>query len=256
MPNKRRAHTIGTTRKHRRDQRHRAGRHKVEVFYGPEAGPGIEQAPLEEVLAALTAHGEELDWPSSSSNVLPVIPRVRPYPGEMPKPVRTMVPPGILVGFGIDIGPAFMNINEPLLASWGLSVGDVTATALANLHRRAVSVERTLIHHGQIGEYSTEWLQTGVSVGSILVLAPSELRRLFGGPRFFITPMRDLIIGFPRDVDREAAHWLYHEIADLDPNCLGPTGYDFDGVRVTPASLETGGHTRAASVHGSSAFVA
>lgn len=248
VPNKRRAITIGRSRKERRDTHRKGGHRRLEVFYGPEAGPGVEQAPLEEVIAALNAHADDIGWASVSSNVLPVMPRIRPYPGIIPEPVRTLVPPGVMVGFGIDIGPAFMNVSQDLLASWKIGVGDLAATAIANVHRRASSVHRAAIQGGQIGEYPTEWLQTGVSVGSTLVLAPTELRRLFDGPRFFITPMRDLIIGFPPDVERDAAHWLYHEVADLDPNCLGPTGYHFDGVQVIPEPLEvTGSHGPAAS---------
>lgn len=228
----------------------------MEVFYGPEPGEGIVQAPLEEVLAALTAQGEDLDWATVARNVLPVMPRARPYPGPAPQPLRTLVPPGIMIGFGIDIGPAFMNVNAELLASWGVSIADVTATSLANLHQRAATIRRSAIHRGQIGDCSTEWLQTGVSVGSTLVLAPTELQRLFRAPRFFITPMRDLIIGFPPDVDRTEPHWLYHEIASLDPNCLGPIGYAFDGVRVVPEPLEGAATPHALTTGGASAFMA
>lgn len=226
------------------------------MFYGPEAGPGVVQAPLEEVMAALAAHGEDLDWAAVANDVLPVAPRVRPYPPGAPDPLRTLVPPGILVGFGIDIGPAFMNVSADLLVSWQISVADLTAKAIANVHRRAASVSRSKIHHGEIGEYPTEWLQTDVSIGSTLVLAPTELQRLFDGPRYFITPMRDLIIGLPPDVERAAAHWLYHEIADLDPNCLGPMGYRFDGVRVTPEPLDSTGPFSALPEPGTAAFVA
>lgn len=253
MPNKRRASALGCARRKRRNG-HRKERPRLDVFYGPEAGPGVVQASIEEVTAALMAHGQDLGWAAVANDVLPVIPRVRPYPPGAPDPLRTLVPPGILVGFGIDIGPAFMNVSADLLASWQISVADLTATAVANVHRRAASVRRSKIHHGEIGEYPTEWLQTDASVGSTLVLAPTELQRIFGGPRFFITPMRDLIIGFPPDVERAAAVWLYHEIADLDPNCLGPLGYRFDGTRVLPQPLESTGPSSAAP--GTSAFVA
>ena len=84
-----------------------------------------------------------------------------------------------------------------------------------------------------------DYLQTEQSIGSVLVLAPGELRRLFGpGPRLFITPMRDLLIGLPSEGSRDLALWLYLEIAAGDPNCLGPTAYRFDGNRVTPESLD------------------
>ena len=207
---------------------------------------------MEEVVAALTAHADDLEWPSIVEDVLPVIPRVRPYPTGMPDAFRTLVPPGIVVGFGIDIGPAFMNVTHDLLAGWGISEGDLTAAAIANVHRRAASVDRSAIYRGESGE----WLQTGVSIGSTLVLAPTELCRIFEGPRFFITPMRDLIIGLPSEVDRAEALWLYREIADLDPNCLGPTGYLFDGVAIVPEPLVAAGPKQPLMRGDASAFVA
>ena len=92
-----------------------------------------------------------------------------------------------------------------------------------------------------MGEAPARWLQSGRSIGSVLVLAPDQLARIFGpGPAFFITPMRDLIIGLPSDVDRELAAWLWLEVASLDPNCPGPAGYRFDGSRIAIEVLEHG----------------
>lgn len=101
------------------------------------------------------------------------------------------------------------------------------------------AIDGSSIVEGGIDTTATRWLQTGRSIGSVLVLAPDELQRIFGPrPAFFITPMRDLIIGLPPDVDRELAAWLWLEVAALDPNCLGPIGYHFDGRSVRPDSLE------------------
>jgi len=255
MTSKRRAETLRRARR-KRDQDRLSRWSNVRVTYGPELGPGIVQAPIEKILAAVETGGEDLAWSAVENNILPVIPRVRPYSGDAPEPLRTLIAPGIVVGFGIDIGPAFLNVSNELFSGWRISTADLTATAVANVHRRAATVRRSLIHRGQIGAFPTEWLQTGVSVGSTLVLAPSELQRLFGGPRFFITPMRDLIIGFGIDVPHEEAHWLYHEIADLDPNCLGPTAYAFDGARVTPVPLACGADAPPWDSSTASAFLA
>ncbi len=197
-------------------------------------------APPEEVFAAIRDQ-PDLDWLTVADRVLPIVPRVRSHPPGYPTPITTMVPPGIVVGFGIDIGPAFLSVNAGLIATWGISVADVSARAVANVHDRAAKLDPRLIIRQNVGDVPTVALQTGLSVGSMLILAPTQLSRLFGlEPRLFITPMRDLVVGLPADVHLEFARWLYCELASLDPNCLGPTAFRFDGRRVMPFSMDIG----------------
>lgn len=208
------------------------------ISYGPPLGDGVVQAPLEAVLSAIEAHAD-LDWTDAAPLLLPVIPRVRAYPPGSPAPLIAMLPPGVATGFGIDVGPAFMNVTRELAATWGVGVTDLAARAVANVHDRAEGLEPSAIHLGSLGGVQTEWLQTGRSIGSTLIFAPYQLERLFGPrARLFITPMRDLIIGLPGGVDPELALWLHAEIASQDPNCLGPTGYRFDGAAITPVQLD------------------
>jgi hypothetical protein len=215
----------------------------VKVHQGPPLGEGVLGASLEELEAALQDQPEDLNWAWASRHVIPVMPRIRPYPAGFPEPLRTIVAPGIAVGFAIDVGPAFMGVGEDLIRSWGVSLADVHARSLANVVERAAAIAPSDIFEGGVGDAPTRWLQTGQSIGSVMVLVPDELGRLFGGgPAFFITPMRDLIIGQPADVDRELAAWLWLEVASLDPNCLGATGYRFDGHSVTPEPLDPDGH--------------
>jgi hypothetical protein len=215
-----------------------SGYHIGRITYGPPLGEGVVQAPLEEVLAALESNAA-LDWSSAAEQVLPVLPRLRPYPPGSPKPLVTMLPPGVATGFGIDVGPAFMNVTPELATSWRIGVADIATRAVANVHDRAGAVRASDIHVGNLAGARTEWLQTGRSIGSTLIFAPHHLRRIFGPePRVFITPMRDLIIGLPGDVDSELALWLHAEIASEDPNCLGPTGYSFDGSGIRPFQLD------------------
>ena len=72
----------------------------------------------------------------------------------------------------------------------------------------------------------------------MLVLAPSELARIFGdGPSLFIAPMRDLVIALPGDAEPGLAAWLYAEVAADDPNCLAPMAFRFEHGRVLPGQL-------------------
>ena len=151
-----------------------------------------------------------------------------------------MVPPGVVVGFGIDIGPALMAISADMLTAWGTTLADVAACAIRNVHQRGAGLRPADILRQPVGDVATEALQTGVSIGSTLVIAPSELCRLFGSSdRLFITPMRDLIIGLPPQIDPEFAWWLYFEFASLDPNCLGRMCYRLvEGGRIVTGLLE------------------
>ena len=195
-------------------------------------------ATIEEVLEAMTAQPTDLPWSSMSANLLPLIPRVRPYPIGMDDGVRAMAPPGIVVGFGIDFGPGFITVTPALLEQWSVSIAEVMACAIANVHWRAAQVDSASIHTGGREGIQSQWLQTNLSIGSVLVVAPTELARLFGpGPHRFITPMRDLIIGFPVDADPELVRWHYDEVASLDPNCLGPMSYVLREGRVIPEPL-------------------
>jgi hypothetical protein len=209
----------------------------VAFHHGPPLGPGVVQASMDEVLGALQAHGD-LDWSEAADLVVPVMPRVRPFPPGTPPPLQALVDPGIVVSFGVDVGPAFMAVTPELAAHWKVTTADVLSRALANLHARAELVDVSMIHRASLDSIPTEWLQTGQSIGSTLILAPAELRRIFGPePRLFITPMRDVIIGLPIDCSRDLATWLHRDIAANDPNCLGPTAYRFDGRRVIPESV-------------------
>lgn len=207
------------------------------VDYSEERmGPHVTGASPAEVLAAFEELPADLPWPCVSSLVLPLFERVRPYPAGYPPHLEAIVPPGLKVSLALDIGPGLLHITSEMLDRWGLSLADLTAIALANLHERASEVQPSEIHHGPLGDVEVRALQTGRGVGSTLVLAPSELSRLFGSvPCLLIAPMRDLIVGLP-PTEHALAAWLFTEIAAEDPNHLQPRAFSWEGgaVRVTP----------------------
>jgi hypothetical protein len=208
------------------------------VAMGPALGDNVVSSTLEELEAALRNQPGELPRSWAAQHVIPVMPRVRPYPAGFPEPLRLYAPPGVMIGFAVDIGPAFLAVGADLIRSWNVSLAAVHARSLENLLVRAASIDRAAVVQGSLDGTPTKWLQTGLSIGAALPLAPDQVARIFGpGPQYFVTPMRDLIIGLPGDVDRELAAWLWAEVAAEDPNCVGPTGYRFDGTSVIPESL-------------------
>jgi hypothetical protein len=202
------------------------------------AGPNVSVPAMADVIRAIERAPQVDDWPSVSKLVIPVFPRVRALPDGSPEPLRVLLPPGVVVGFGVDIGPAFMAVSREQLRLLGVSEGDLVGQALANLLARAEQVEPTSVVHESFHGLPLVGLQTGHSIGSTLVLVPDQLARLFGRmPRLFMAPMRDVLLGLPDDVDPEIAAWLFEDFASQDPNGLAPIGYRFDGERVVTASL-------------------
>jgi hypothetical protein len=227
--------------KHRTKQDRRASRHKrqrsggwsvASVYEGPVAGPNVVSASLEEVLAAMETVPAGLEWNEVADQVLPLFQRVRPYPAGMPEQVRVVVPPGLTIGLGVDIGPAFLNVSPEMLESWGQSRDAVVAQALRNLEARMDAVTADDVHDGAIADVPIRALQSPTGSASTYVLRPAALGRIFGTHRqLLIAPMRNLLISMPVGADRILAAWIFEEFAAEDPNCLAPAGFVVgDGV--------------------------
>jgi hypothetical protein len=190
-------------------------------------------------MAAIGRLDPDLPWDKVHDMVVPMMPRVRPYPGPAPDPVRALLPPGILVGFGIDIGPAITVIGSGLLESWRIDVATLAATALENLRDRAGACEPGIVHRDAVADVSVDLLQTGGGFAASLLLVPEFLERFFGpGPHLLVAPMRDILIALPGDVDRDFAGWLSEEFEVLDPNHLHLGGFHHLRGVVTPVSIE------------------
>ena len=219
----------------------RAGRLKtrngleLEVF----PGPGVVTADYRTVLAAMERFDPELPWKKARARILPMLPRVRPMPGPELELARAMLPPGILVGFGIDIGPAITFVGASLLDHWRVDVQTMVAAALANLRRLALECGPEVVIRDHIGDVPITLIQTRVGIAGSLILVPETLERLLGpGPHLLLVPMRDILIALPPDVDREFAAWLAEEWEALDPNHLHLGAFLLERGNVIPETLD------------------
>ncbi len=222
---------------HRREALTANGWEITALDAGPQPGPDVGVATLDEVMGAVGRLPGDLPWEEVAPRVLPQFERARPYRLGLPERVATMVPPGLPVSLSIDMGPAIVHVSASMLDGWSMSVADVTARALANLHDRAAKVRPADVLWDAIDGVRTGWLQTKLGIGATLVLAPQELVRILGpGPRLLVAPMRDLLITLPPD-EADLAMWLYAEIASQDPNHLRPRLLDFDGQRLSVRAI-------------------
>lgn len=190
------------------------------------------------VLAAMNRLDLGRPWSKASADVRPMLPRIRPYPFPV-EPVRTMLPPGILVGFGIDFGPALAMIDPGQLERWGIGVDAVADRALDNVRKIAASCDPGRVVRQSVADVPVMALQTGEGIAASMLLVPETLPRFFGpGPLLLLAPMRDLLIALPASVDRDVAAWLADEWEALDPNHLHLGGWLYEAGSLYPVPIE------------------
>jgi hypothetical protein len=215
--------------------RHRARRVAVNEF--------VDQAPLEDVLRALERLPVDLDWTLVAPNVVPLLPLRRPMPA-LGDPLRVLLPPGIMTGFGIDAGPAVMHVGPEALERWSIDVGELTARALGNVRFRTQRQRPRDVRKERLDGTVVRLLQTGEGVASALLLVADELTRLFGDqPAWFIAPMRDVLIAVDGSADPTFVAWLSAEMAAMDPNALAvdPFRWQDRRLRLEPVDRLTAG---------------
>ncbi len=183
--------------------------------------------------AAIAQLPPDLAWDDVADLIMPIFERLRPFPPGFPQPIAVAVPPGVSIGFAIDVGPGFVRVHSGLLERWPVDARGLTERALANLRRRiAGPAPRAKVVHDRIDGVRTVAFQSGEGWASTLLLVPDEIARLVGPePRLFVAPMRDVLIGLPPDVDLAFGTRLTEELEALDPNALCLEGFFYrDGT--------------------------
>jgi len=178
-----------------------------------------------------------MGWEDIADDVLPVFERARPFGYDVEPPAQAIVPPGVTVGFGIDLGSAFARVGASQLDHWAVDIARLTERALRNLRRRARHVRDHDLVEAPIGGVPTLVFQSRDGWASTTVLVPEAMHRLCGPtPALFIAPSRDLLVGLPVDVDLEFATWLAEEFEAEDPNALHLEAFEWrDGtIRCRP----------------------
>jgi hypothetical protein len=173
------------------------------------------------MMQAIREVDPQMAWEDVEGDLLPLFRRRRPYPRELPALHYLHRPPGVDVSVAIDIGPAFVHVDDALLGRWKRSAEETLERAVQNVRWRAANRPLEPIVYGEIGGVPTTWFQTGEGIGSGMILAPDLIAEHFGTEaQFVLAPMRDLLVAIPVEAGLEFATYLYESIAEEDPNCL------------------------------------
>ena len=182
------------------------------------------------------------DWDDVADDILPIFERARPFGYEVDPPAQAIVPPGVTIGFGVDLGLAFGRVAANHLDGWPVDLAGLTERALRNLRKRARHATGYDLVEEPVGGVPTMAFQSRDGWASTAVLVPEAIERLFGrDPALFIAPSRDLLVRLPADVDLEFATWLTEEFEATDPNALRLEAFEWrDGtMRCRPLARDS-----------------
>lgn len=171
-----------------------------------------------ELVRSIRAASRDLDptapWPTHASKVVPMIKRVwQPFPPDF-TPLAIDVPPGIPVGFGLDIGPAMHVLDTGYPDRWGVDDATLLAASLENLHR-LVRTEPPIVQR-----FTDELAGDVVSIGgqgwgSALLLLPDVLGSILGDDqRVLLAPVRNHIVALTMDVTVDTCATMWAALAD------------------------------------------
>lgn len=177
-------------------------------------------------------HTYGFDWADVADEILPIFERAQPVLHGVDPPAQAIVPPGVTIGFGVDMGFAFGRVAANHLQDWPVDLAGLTERALRNLRKRIRHATGYDLVEEPVGGVPTVAFQSRDGWASTAVLIPEAIERLFGrDPALFIAPSRDLLVRLPSDVDLEFATWLTEEFEATDPNALRLEAFDWrDGT--------------------------
>ncbi len=198
--------------------------------------------------AALASAFERFDpdasWETIQPSVLPLLQRHTPPAVRAGAPVQAILGPGLLVGFGIDLGPAFASITRELVERWGIDDVEVVAAAVGNVRALAAELPPAIVKDVDLPETDVvRVLQTGGGWASALLVVPELLPRFLGpGPHRIGAPCRDVLMAFSAATPPALVLDLVEDIARLDPaglvpNCFHHAAGSIEPLRVDPGDL-------------------
>jgi len=131
---------------------------------------------------AYAAMPKPVPWDWAVPRLMPLL--AGPYldpPGE--SLVRAVLPPGVTVTFGIDLGRGVLPfVDSPVAERWECSPFQICAAAVENLERRAAQLETSAVVSGTLSGHIVGVLQRPAWASSVMEFEAKELYPLMLDP--------------------------------------------------------------------------
>ena len=138
--------------------------------------------------------------------------------------IRARAEVGPMVQFGVDLGGAFMYVDEAVAQRWECSTEQLMDRALRNLSKRAGRIEGMQVVSGVMSGRSIRILRDRPRWASSLILAPNELFRLFGDhDQILGAPTESCLVSLPMDTP---SHVVADILVDFERGTLRPLWLD------------------------------
>ncbi len=175
---------------------------------------------------AYAAMPKPVPWDWAKPRLIPLL--AGPYLDPLGESlVRAVLPPGVTVTFGIDLGHGVMPfVDSPVAERWECSPSQICAVAVENLERRAAQLETSAVVSGTLSGHIVGVLQRPAWASSLLLCTP-HLVRLFGDQdQIFLAAGHGSLISLPIDAPSHVATELVMEFEakELYPLMLDPFG--------------------------------
>ncbi|MGH2444837.1 MAG: hypothetical protein ACRDGD_02175 [Candidatus Limnocylindria bacterium] len=164
-------------------------------------------------------------WEWARPRLMPLL--AGPYldpPGE--PLVRLVLPPGIAVAFGIDLGRGVIPYVDAAIAQrWECTPQQIGEAAVTNLERRAARIDPVVVSSGSLSGHIVRLLQRPAGWASSVLLTTEHLKRLFGEhDQLFLAAGHGTLISMAMDAPSHIAHELVfeYESRELYPLLLDP----------------------------------
>lgn len=163
-------------------------------------------------------------WDWAAPRLVPLLSRPAfDPPGE--GLVRVTTELGFAVEFGIDLGTAITEVDEPVAQRWECSPGQLMETAMTNLTKRAATLPATVVASGVLSGRQIRIIQRRPIWASSLILVPDSLMRLLGDhDQMIATAGRATLISLPIETPAEVAANIVvdFEMSDVRPLFFSP----------------------------------
>lgn len=174
-----------------------------------------------ELRRAIKQIPDRLDWDWARDRLVPAFERPGFEPNPLDPRLLTVVPPGVTIGFGIDLGPALAKVSEQMSSQWESSLEQIQEAAFEHLRATTASLDAKAVEKANFGGHLIRVMRLPDGWASSILLVQDELMRIFGDhDQVFTAPARSVLFSFPIRTPSRAVAEITIDLEEIDPHPL------------------------------------